>query len=613
MKFLKKIFQKLGSPISAYPISFFFLLLVLTLYPFYSHFTEFFHYKFIWRFIRIISPELLFVIIACLIFLITSKINKFLQYITIGIIHVILYFFSITDAFLTRNFGCHMNSFMLQLVDQTDEKEATEFISTYMGDINNILLIISYLLIGIVEFSVYKKKDSIKSKILKVFPDFYVHCKTKLRTFGAFITVFSLSSWIILIDSYTISTISNISKLGTIIDVDNNVLINSVKSFSQYSSEAPLFEQCAKSQKDLSVSGCSYASENIVVVIGESHNKRHSSLYGYPLKTNPRLESLNENIYVFEDVIASVNVTYQSLRNILSFSSMDKNNKWYQTPLFPCAFKSLGYNVVFWSNQFVKSVDMYFADASCGFLYHPLIEPKVFTHSNKIKFEYDGQLIDSYKTIKDSIEKDANYSLTIFHLLGQHVNPAEKYPKEQEFFVPKDYLYRQELNDWERQQVADYDNATLYNDSVLYEIIKMYEDKDAIVIYFPDHGDEAHDYRSHVGRTHFVPRYGAYAAHCQYDIPFIIYVSDLYKKKHPEIVSRIEASINLPYETDDVPHLLCDLAGIKSKWFDPSRSIINDSFNVNRKRLVKDIGYSEPFDYDSICRGTKEWQIGWKK
>lgn len=34
---------------------------------------------------------------------------------------------------------------------------------------------------------------------------------------------------------------------------------------------------------------CLYTSPDIILIIGESYNKRHASLYGYPLETTPRL------------------------------------------------------------------------------------------------------------------------------------------------------------------------------------------------------------------------------------------------------------------------------------------------------------------------------------
>jgi len=81
----------------------------------------------------------------------------------------------------------------------------------------------------------------------------------------------------------------------------------------------------------------------------------------------------------------------------------------------------------------------------------------------------------------------------------------------------------------------------------------------------------------------------------QFEIPFMIWTSDTFKEKHPKITDMIKNAVNRPYMIDDVPHLLMDLSGIQCKWFDPTRSVINDKFNVNRKRFLRN-----GEDYDKI-------------
>lgn len=53
--------------------------------------------------------------------------------------------------------------------------------------------------------------------------------------------------------------------------------------------------------------------------------------------------------------------------------------------------------------------------------------------------------------------------------------------------------------------------------------------------------------------------------------------------------------------TDDLPHLLLDLAGLSCRWFDPTRSVVNDRFDASRPRLLRD----DKVDYDLIMRQAK--------
>ena len=112
-----------------------------------------------------------------------------------------------------------------------------------------------------------------------------------------------------------------------------------------------------------------------------------------------------------------------------------------------------------------------------------------------------------------------------------------------------------------------------------------------------DHGDEVYDYRDHFGRSHEPVIKKERAMH-QYEVPFIIWTSDKYKASHSDIIDKIKKSVNRPFMTDDLPHLMLDIAGINSVWFDPSRSLINDQYNIDRKRLMED----SKQDYDEIIK-----------
>ena len=52
--------------------------------------------------------------------------------------------------------------------------------------------------------------------------------------------------------------------------------------------------------------------------------------------------------------------------------------------------------------------------------------------------------------------------------------------------IGKTVLY----HDAQRKVLSHYDNATLYNDSIVAEIVKRFQKEDAVIIYVPDHGEE---------------------------------------------------------------------------------------------------------------------------
>lgn len=110
------------------------------------------------------------------------------------------------------------------------------------------------------------------------------------------------------------------------------------------------------------------------------------------------------------------------------------------------------------------------------------------------------------------------------------------------------------------------------------EIIRRFEDKNAIVIYISDHGEEVYDEADFFGHAWSVTRNMA-------EIPFIIWTSDKFSHEYPELESRIASSIHRPYMTDDMIHTLLDIMSIETPEYDPARSVINPSFDITRPRI----------------------------
>lgn len=342
---------------------------------------------------------------------------------------------------------------------------------------------------------------------------------------------------------------------------------------------------------------CSYRSSQIILVIGESFSKHHSSLYGYKHLTNNLLsnERNNNNLFIFQDVITPYNATSYVMQQIFTFKSQDANLYWAETPLFTKFFKECGYTVSFFSNQELNNTDEDIWATPNHFLVADQTSKYCITNTNLHKYRWDIDLIDEYKArIKHTVDEAF---LSIFHLNGQHIGYEDKYPSDEKFFIGDDYTYRTDLTQSQREMVAHYDNATAYNDKVIANIIDLYCDQDAIIIYLSDHGEEVHDYRNFISRDQtakLTPEICKY----QFEIPFMIWMSDTYKENHPDVVKQVESSLDKPFMIDDLPHLMLDIAGIDCEWFDPTRSLINEKYNVNRKRLLLDT----KIDYDEMIK-----------
>ena len=501
-----------------------------------------------------------------------------------------------TDYFLYEFFGTHVNAFILQLVNETTHAESEEFFRTYILS-PRFLKIAGLFVAGIVFTAIIKL---IINKLQRRNHPENLHQKGKWNSILEITGILYICASIIypftVYKAFTFDFVENtVYTIGK--PVSRSFVYMTYNAVIQFVQESDDFEKCSLSQDGIVASREGNAPADIVVVIGESHSKYHSSLYGYPLPTNPLLEQ-TDGLFIFDDVISSVNATSLSFRNFMSLSSLDQNRGWYEAPLFPAVFKKAGFCVNFYSNQFVYDPAMDTYDASCGFFNHPAMQDKLFNHKNTVKYQYDGELIDAYASVRDKIEKDSN--LVIFNLSGQHVQASERYPSNWNRFNESDYAQRLDLTSEQKSYVAHYDNATLYNDYVISRIISLYADRDAVIIYFPDHGDEVHDFRNHIGRSHDYESGGYKAVHCQLDIPFLIYLSPMAQNEHPELLRKIASSVHRPFMTDDLPHLLMDIAGVRCKDFDPARSLISDEFNDSRKRIPRAITSTVRVDYDQV-------------
>lgn len=335
---------------------------------------------------------------------------------------------------------------------------------------------------------------------------------------------------------------------------------------------------------------------NIILIIGESYIKKHAAIYGYYLPTTPNMtkEMNSGNLFPFNNVIAPYAGTSAVIRNVLECNSIALGESWYKTIYFPTILRKSMFNVSFWDNQrddFTKGVDTYTLDA---LLYNQQLSHVTYNATNKKSFKYDDELIKDYESKKSL----AKYNFHIFHLWGQHVDASERYPHGQfSRFSAKDIRNNAPyMTESKKQDIANYDNATYYNDYVVNHIINLYRNENTVVVYFSDHGEEIYDYRDSKGRVEAAPGQEKNWLKYQFEVPFVIWCSDKYKALHPDIVRRIKASLNRPFMTDNTCHLLFDLAGLKTIYYRAERDLISPKFKPS-KRIV-----NNNTDFDAVMR-----------
>ena len=116
---------------------------------------------------------------------------------------------------------------------------------------------------------------------------------------------------------------------------------------------------------------------------------------------------------------------------------------------------------------------------------------------------------------------------------------------------------------------------------MLDQIICRFEKQNSCVIYLSDHGEEIYELSDYLGHGNAEHRKDM---SYQVRVPFMIWTSPSFSR--PDIKEMIKESRHLPIMTDDVSHLLLDIAGIRCDGFRPTRSVINPKYNKKKPRIV---------------------------
>ena len=541
-------------------------------------------------------------------------------------LYVVLYGVALTDVFCFWKFGSVISPSMLMLVGETDSREAGEFLSTYLSlDVLSspvawiMLLFILHSLVDLrkplcrlLKVDYAKLQARFHFGFLRFFHRYmlYPECGMLVLALLAWSVVTSWGNKRGMARLMTADTIGSIEHILTEPDHGEFYLPIYRLAFSVYSNHlaSQQVDKCVAASKRVVVDSCSFRSPTIVLIIGESYSKAHCQLYGYPQKDTPRQRRLERGGWLtkFNDVVSCWNLTSFVFKNVLSMHVVGEKSEWCDYPLFPELFRKAGYQVTFLTNQFLLAAGQAVYDFSGGFfLNDPVLSKAQFDLRNTSLHRFDEGLLSDYDNFlnEGKINLKGN-NLIIFHLIGQHVSYNTRYPKDRAKWHADDYKeLRPDIagDHYRRRMIAAYDNACLYNDSIVTQIVKRFEDKDAIVVYMPDHGEEIFE----PGRDIICRNHSATVdwplAHYEFEVPFWIWCSRKYAHREPEVFKAIKDAKNRRFMTDALPHMMVWLAGISSKDYNDKYNLLSPNYDESRPRVLKN-----SVDYDKLRDAARQ-------
>ena len=269
----------------------------------------------------------------------------------------------------------------------------------------------------------------------------------------------------------------------------------------RYYQELRVFHDLAAKRQ---VMGTSYELERspgervTVLVIGESHSKRHMSLYGYPRDTTPKLVQRNkaDNLIIFENAYSNHVHTTPSLSFALTEANQYNGKSWTTTPSFIDVARQAGIRTYWISNQQMLG------------LWHNVVallakesEKVVSINKNigrlKKPDKQDEALIPH---LRDAL-REPGEKLIVVHLMGSHSGYCSRYPE-----AWNAYTGELELSAFGKANATTYfkgvncyDNSVRYSDHILDLVFNSLEESDvpASALYFPDHSEEVFNGKYH--------------------------------------------------------------------------------------------------------------------
>lgn len=321
----------------------------------------------------------------------------------------------------------------------------------------------------------------------------------------------------------------------------------------------------------------SHLAAKMVLVIGESASRGHLALYGYPLPTTPRLDTISTGLYRFDDAMAPSTATADVLPRILTLlTDIPDTGEWCDYPSTMQLLREAGYRTAWFSNQektgnYSNLSSLLSADADVvKYL------GNIDSEDNLLGDCYDEVLLPEFRKFYNGSD---SLQFVCLHLLGSHVQFNRRYPASQSHItgsMVRSALPRPWLDEARAADAAHYDNSIRYTDSILSCVIAELraDTVPAAMVYLSDHGQNVYDINEFNNRD--TP---------SGNVPFLIYANDAYRRANPGIVADIEQALGRPFSTSVLPEVIMHLTGTTYPDILPKNDPLSPDF-VERERYL---------------------------
>lgn len=461
------------------------------------------------------------------------------------------------DVLYAVTFGGVFQSASLEALIYTDSSESWEFLMAYIS-LENTLLFSAYIILSYVSLRQVVFQSAI----------------TKYQKFLVLIGVVML-----------VFAVQQINDRGRYFDV----IPGFVGVALDYSGGRESLEEVTLLRKKLyeestfvSEKG-SETPQTYVVVIGESLNRNHMSLYGYERNTTPNLTRLAPQSIVFTDAVSAFAQTRPSLSVSLTQVASNKLEQTHSAMSLMEVFKRAGFETWWISNQ---QPLRYPTSAIASLSDHEhFISHDFYGVEN---YRYDGYMTPYYEK---ALASDAKHKVIFVHMMGSHLHYESRYPIEEHEIFNEEKGIKAYTNDLSGGQISDinnYDNSVHYTDSLLGNWIDKLDQVEGVsgLLFFADHGEEVFDVRDFKGHG------PDGVTHSMVDIPLIFWRNQAYQTEFSQVDRHLQKSTDSPFMLDELFHLTICLTQVNTELYDPARSLCSLDYKP-KQRIIYGQAYED--------------------
>lgn len=297
--------------------------------------------------------------------------------------------------------------------------------------------------------------------------------------------------------------------------------------------------------------------EVYLVLIGESLNKNHMSLYGYFRETTPKLSAMEKQgqLFVHRRSYSVHTHSQPVLKQALTAANQYNNSNFWESPSLIETLNAAGIYTAWISNQTAygpwDNLITILAEES---------DFEVRTNNfigKRLPINFDGELLP---LIENRLKNVANNAVIFVHLLGNHADYCSRFPPNFTFFESLDPM------------IDCYDNSVRYNDhvvSAIFELAGKYPQIKA-AIYLADHSEDVLGRLGHDAGK-FTP--------VMTEIPLVFQFSDDYILSNLDKINHLQRNISRPFVNDFLFDTVLGMVGVNSIVHTPKGDLFSAQYS----------------------------------